>query len=376
MQLAIVAAGFSGGEADQLRRSMAAWKRRGGLEPFEARLTEGMRERGYAPEFAAQLFEQIKGFGEYGFPESHAASFALLVYVSAWLKCHEPCVFTCALLNSQPMGFYAPAQIVQAAERQGVAVRPVNVNYSQWDCSLEKGAQKSPALRLGLRMVKGLSRQGGAQLVEARSSQPYSSVDDLAERAALGRKDYAALAAADALNDIAGNRYQARWAVAGIAEPAPVFPAMNFTEGQPLLHRPAEMASVIADYASTGVSLRGHPLALLRSELGSACKTAAELWGLADGSRVQVAGIVITRQRPGSAANVTFVTLEDETGFINLVVWQRIAERQRRVLLNATVLGVRGEIQKQDGVLHVIANQLEDRSSILQSLTVHSRDFH
>ena len=265
---------------------------------------------------------------------------------------------------------------MQAAERQGVAVRPVNVNYSQWDCSLEKGGQKSPALRLGLRMVKGLSRQGGTQLVEARSSQPYISVDDLAERAALGRKDYAALAAADALNDIAGNRYQARWAVAGIEEPAPVFPAMNFAEGQPLLHRPAEMASVIADYASTGVSLRGHPLALLRAELGSACKTAAELWGLADGSRVQVAGIVITRQRPGSAANVTFVTLEDETGFINLVVWQRIAERQRRVLLNATVLGVRGEIQKQDGVLHVIANQLEDRSSILQSLMVHSRDFH
>jgi error-prone DNA polymerase len=376
MQLAIVAAGFSGGEADQLRRAMAAWKRRGDLEPFEIRLIEGMRERGYAPEFARQVFEQIKGFGQYGFPESHAASFALLVYVSAWLKCHEPCIFACALLNSQPMGFYAPAQIIQEATRQGVSVRPVNVNYSSWECSLEKGPQNQPALRLGLRMVKGLSKQGGLRLIAARAFTPYRNIADLARRSGLRSKDHAALAAADALNDIAGNRYQARWGVAGVAEPTPLFSAMQFAEGQPLLRRPGEMESVIADYASVGASLRGHPLALLRPDLDPACRTAAELWNLADGADVYVVGLVITRQRPGSAANVTFVTLEDETGFINLVIWERVADQQRQVLLNATVMGVHGKVQKKDGVLHVIAKSLDDRSAKLQSLSAPGRDFH
>lgn len=376
MQLAIVAAGFSGGEADQLRRAMAAWKRRGNLGPFEERLVEGMRTRGYAPEFARQLFRQIKGFGQYGFPESHAASFALLVYVSAWLKCHEPAVFTCALLNSQPMGFYAPAQIVQAAERQGVEVRPVDINSSDRECTLERTDQGGLALRLGLRMVKGLSHRTAERVVEQRAMQPYSSIADLAARAAPGKKDYAALAAADALNGITGNRHQARWEVAGVEEGAPLFPVMQFTEGQPLLRPPTQMASVIADYASVGLSLREHPLALLRPQLDAGCKSAAELWELPDKSRVCTAGLVITRQRPGSAANVTFVTLEDETGFINLVVWESVAERQRRVLLNATLLRVRGELQKQDGVLHVIARQLEDRSAMLSNLQSRSRDFH
>ena len=376
MQLAIVAAGFSGGEADQLRRSMAAWKRRGGLEPFEERLMAGMHKRGYSEEFAQQLFRQIKGFGEYGFPESHAASFALLVYVSAWLKCHEPAIFACALLNSQPMGFYAPAQIVQAVERQGVEVRVVDVNHSFWDCTLERDEQGGGALRLGLRLVKGLSEQGAARLVAARAQRPYVSVGDLAARAVLGKSDYAALAAADALRAIAGNRHQARWQVAGIEQPMPLFPAPAFTEAKPLLQPPTEMTSIIADYGSVGLSLRQHPLALLQAELGPLRRTAAELWALPDKSSIYAAGLVITRQRPGSAANVTFVTLEDETGFINLVVWEQVAEKQRSVLLNATVLGVSGTIQKQDGVLHVIVKQLDDRSMLLNTLNSRSRNFH
>jgi error-prone DNA polymerase len=376
MQLAIVAAGFSGGEADQLRRSMAAWKRRGGLEPFEARLMAGMRERGYPVEFAQQLFRQIRGFGEYGFPESHAASFALLVYVSAWLKCHEPAIFACALLNSQPMGFYAPAQIIQAVERQGVEVRAVDVNHSFWDCTLERGGQGGPVLRLGLRLVKGLSEQGAARLVASRAQQPYTSVGTMAARAGLAKSDYAALAAADALQAIAGNRHQARWQVAGIEKPMPLFQVPEFTEARPLLQPPTEMTSIIADYYSVGLSLRQHPLALLQGQLGPLRRTAAELWSLPDKSRVYAAGLVITRQRPGSAANVTFVTLEDETGFINLVVWEQVAEKQRNILLNATVLGVSGEIQKQDGVLHVIVKHLDDRSMLLSGLNSKSRSCH
>jgi len=376
MQLAIVAAGFSGGEADQLRRAMAAWKRRGGLEPFEDRLMAGMRERGYPTEFAQQLFRQIRGFGEYGFPESHAASFALLVYVSAWLKCHEPAIFACALLNSQPMGFYAPAQIIQTVERQGVEVRVVDVNHSFWDCTLERGEQGVPVLRLGLRLVKGLSEQGAARLVASRAQQPYTSVAAMAARVGLAKSDYAALAAADALQAIAGNRHQARWQVAGIEEPMPLFPIPKFAEARPLLPPPTKMTSIIADYCSVGLSLRQHPLALLQRQLGPLRRTAAELWSLPDKSRVYAAGLVITRQRPGSAANVTFVTLEDETGFINLVVWEQVAEKQRNVLLNATVLGVSGEIQKQDGVLHVIAKHLDDRSMLLSGLNSKSRNFH
>ena len=376
MQLAIVAAGFSGGEADQLRRSMAAWKRRGGLDHFEKRLTNGMRERGYSPEFARQLFRQIKGFGEYGFPESHAASFALLVYVSAWLKCHEPAIFACALLNSQPMGFYAPAQIIQAARRQGVEVLCVDVNHSEPDCTLERAEPGKLSLRLGLSMVKGLSRIGAIRLFEQRGKLPYASVNDLAARTGLSRADYAALAGADALRGVVGNRYHARWQVAGVEDPLPLFHVANFAEGTPLLGEPDSMTSVIADYASVGLSLRQHPLALMRPELGRFCRKAAELASLPDKSSICTAGLVITRQRPGSAANVTFVTLEDETGFINLVIWENVADKYRQALLNATVLGVSGYTQKQDGVLHVIVQRLYDRSTLLRAFAPGSRDFH
>ena len=267
IKLAMVAAGFSPGEADQLRRSMAAWKRNGGLQRFEQKLVEGMRERGYSERFARQIYKQIEGFGEYGFPESHAASFALLVYVSAWLKCHAPAAFTAALLNSQPLGFYAPAQLVQDARRHGVEVRPVDVGASAWDCTLETTLTGQLALRLGLRRVKGLSKSGAERLVEARTTEAFMDVQDLMRRAELNRRDLEALAAADALVNLAGQRHQAYWAVLGIEAPTPLLAATTVNEASPLLRRPTEGEAIVADYGSLGLSLRRHPLALLRPRL-------------------------------------------------------------------------------------------------------------
>ena len=377
MQLAIVAAGFSAGEADSLRRAMAAWKRRGGLGPFEQRLIEGMSERGYSRQFAQQIFNQIQGFGEYGFPESHAASFALLVYVSAWLKCHEPAAFTCALFNCQPMGFYAPAQLIQSARRSGVEVRSVDVNWSEWDCTLEKTPSGVPALRLGLRMVRDLSEQGACRMVQVRAQGLFNSAQDLFERTGLDQCDCAALAAADALADIAGHRHQARWQVAGCEPPLPLLPSIKIPEGLPLLKTPTEGQAIAADYNSLGLTLRRHPLALLREQLRRhSISSADELWHMPGDRIVHAAGLVVARQRPSSAKTVTFVTLEDETGCINLIVWEAVAERQRQLLLNAVLLGVWGRLQRQDGVMHVIASQLEDHSLLLGELTAKSRDFH
>ncbi|MBL8226001.1 MAG: error-prone DNA polymerase [Chromatiales bacterium] len=376
MQLAVVAAGFTPGEADQLRRSMAAWRRRGGLGPFEERLIGGMLARGYAPEFAQQLFRQIQGFGEYGFPESHAASFALLVYVSAWLKHHEPAAFTAALLNSQPMGFYAPAQLVQCARRHGVELRPVDVNASAWDCTLEPLPGRQPALRLGLRLVAGLGGDAGERIVAARSSTPYASVQDLQERGRLDAGDLGALAAANALAGLAGHRHRAWWEAAGVEPPLPAFPVLRIAEGVPLLRRPGEGEEVVADYGALGLTLGPHPLALLRAALGErGVWTAEALWACADGELVHAAGIVTTRQRPGSASGVVFVTLEDETGYVNLIVWPTVAARQRRCLLESRLLGSWGRVQRQGDVLHVVAGQLVDYSALLGRLATRSRDF-
>jgi error-prone DNA polymerase len=376
MQLAVVAAGFTPGEADQLRRSMAAWRRRGGLGPFEERLIGGMLARGYAPEFARQLFRQIQGFGEYGFPESHAASFALLVYVSAWLKHHEPAAFTAALLNSQPMGFYAPAQLVQCARRHGVELRPVDVNASAWDCTLEPRPGRQPALRLGLRLVAGLGGEAGQRIVAARSAGPYASVQDLQERGVLDAGDLRVLAAANALAGVAGHRHRAHWDAAGVEAPLPAFPVLRIAEGVPLLRRPDEGEEVVADYGSLGLTLGPHPLALLRAALGRRGAMPAEaLWGCADGELVHTAGIVTTRQRPGSASGVVFVTLEDETGYVNLIVWPAVATRQRRCLLESRLLGTWGRVQRQGDVLHVVVGQLVDYSALLGRLATRSRDF-
>jgi error-prone DNA polymerase len=376
MQLAVVAAGFSPGEADSLRRAMAAWRRRGGLEPFESRLLDGMQARGYPPEFARQVYRQILGFGEYGFPESHAASFALLVYVSAWLKCHEPAAFTCALLNSQPMGFYAPSQLVQDARRHGVEVRGVAINHSDYDCTLERGGVGQPALRLGLRQVAGLGAATARRIVAARAGAPFDSVQDLRERAAATAGDLGALAASGALAGIAGHRHRAAWEVAGTETPLPLLPQPRFAEGLAMLRTPREGESIVADYASLGLTLGRHPLALLRARLDrEGVLSAAAVSACTDGSQVCAAGLVINRQRPGSAGGVTFVTLEDETGQVNVIVWRELGASARPVLLQASLLGVRGRVQREGGVLHLIARQLEDYSRLLGGLNWRSRDF-
>jgi error-prone DNA polymerase len=372
MQLAVVAAGFTPGEADRLRRSMAAWKRKGGLEPFQQRLVQGMLERGYRREFADAIYRQILGFGEYGFPESHSASFALLVYVSAWLKCHHPAVFCAALLNSQPMGFYAPAQLVQDARRHGVEVRPPDVCVSSWDCTLESGA-----LRLGLRMVGGLAQAAAARIVAARAQAAIGSVEDLAQRASLDRRDLHCLAAGGALAALAGHRRQAHWAAAGVRREAGVLREAPLRESLLLLPPPGEGEEIVADYASLGLTLGRHPLALLRPRLRAlGLMPAAALHARAHGSQGRAAGLVTCRQRPDTASGVIFVTLEDETGCVNVVVWRDVAERQRRTLLGARLLAVEGRIERDGEVVHLIAGQLEDRSALLGRLLAPSRDFH
>jgi len=376
MQLAMVAAGFTPGEADDLRRSMAAWKRRGGLERFEERLMSGMRERGYNQEFAARIFQQIKGFADYGFPESHSTSFALLAYASAWVKCHEPAIFTCALLNSLPMGFYAPAQLVRDARAHGVEVRSVDVLASERDCTLERRQDGEPALRLGLRLAKGLSETGAERLVAARRVRPFASVQDLAERAQLDRRDLSALADAGACARLAGNRHRAVWEVAGVESSLPVFPEIKIAEGIPMLAAPTEGQNVLADYRSLSLTLGRHPLALLRERLRARhLLTASDLSAVPHGARVSTAGLVITRQRPSSASGVIFITLEDETGQVNLIVWPGIAEAQRRHFLEARLLEVHGELQRQGEVTHVIAARFMDLSRWLGTLAAKSRDF-
>lgn len=376
MQLAVVAAGFTPGEADQLRRAMAAWKRRGGLGPFEDKLIDGMRARGYQESFARQLFQQILGFGEYGFPESHAASFALLVYVSCWLKCHEPAAFCCALLNSLPMGFYSASQLIQDVRRHGVEVRPVDVNSSDWDCTLECASNGQAALRLGLRQVKGLPEAAGRRLAQERSVAAFRSVQDMAGRLGLQRNELGALAAAGALAVLDGHRHRARWTVAGIEAATPLFADLQRYEPAVMLKKPTEGQDLVADYQSLGLTLGRHPLALLRQRLAETrYLMSSDLAGIPSGRHVRVAGLVITKQRPGTAGGVTFVTLEDESGYTNLIVWKKTAEQQRQVLLNARLMGVEGELQIEGKVIHIIARRLIDHSELLGDLTVTSRDF-
>lgn len=363
MQLAIVAAGFTPGEADELRRSMGGWEREGDLARFEPKLIGGMLERGYEEAFARRIFQQIKGFGEYGFPEAHATSFALLVYDSAWLKHYEPAAFACALLNSQPMGFYAPAQLVRDAREHGVEVRPVCIEASDYDCTLERRIDGEPALRLGLCLVKSLSQKGAKRIPSVRAERAFANVQDLAERAALDRGDLEALAAAGALAELSGNRHLAFWEVAGIERPLPLALSSDVDEGSPLLHAPTPWQSVIADYQSIGLTLGAHPMKLLREELPDLdWSRAADLARLANGAAVRVAGLVLMRQHPGSAKGVTFLTLEDETGPVNIIVWERIGNEQRRPMVDSRLLEVQGELQRAEGITHIIARRLIDRS--------------
>jgi error-prone DNA polymerase len=414
MQLAIVAAGFSAGEADHLRRSMAAWRRKGGLEKFEERLIEGMAARGYHEAFARQIYQQILGFGEYGFPESHSASFSLLVYVSCWLKRYHPAAFTAALINSQPMGFYAPAQLVADAKRHGVPVRNVDVTVSMWDCTLEKAGSGStfslasgaailrrsgtekvepdpafpddppetwgargPALRLGLRMIAGLSEAGAARLVAARGEHAFASVADLAHRAKLDRRDLEALADAGALAALAGHRHDAVWNVAGVERLPGLIAGSTFHEQEPALPVPTEGEDVTADYRRLGLTLGRHPVALLRARLAARRLLPAEaIRALPHGRLARTAGIVIGRQRPDTASGVVFVTLEDETGATNVIVWRDLGDRQRRELLGARLMAVYGKVEREGEVVHLLAARLVDLTPMLGGLETRSRDFH
>ncbi|QWA31205.1 error-prone DNA polymerase [Pseudomonas sp. RC3H12] len=378
MELAMVAADYSPGEADQLRRSMAAWKRHGGLEPHRERLIAGMLRNGYERAFAERIFEQIKGFGSYGFPESHAASFALLCYASSWLKCHEPAIFICALVNSWPMGFYSPDQLLQEARRQGIEVRPVDVFHSEWDCTLEALGENELAIRLGLRQIRGFSEDDARRLEQARAQRPWRDVEDLCLRAGLDGRARARLADAGALRGLAGDRHQARWQVAAVQAQLPLFAEVGSTLEQAVaLPAPSIAEDLVADYDTLGTTLGPHPLTLLRTRLRAlGCRSSRELAGVEHGDSIAVAGIVVGRQRPQTASGVTFVTLEDEHGMVNVVVWRDLAERQRRELVGSKLLKVSGRLEQESGVRHLIARRLEDISPLLQGLDVRSRDFH
>ncbi len=420
MELVMVAAGFSAADADRLRRAMAAWRRNGNIGPFEARLKEGLRERGYSEDFARRLFRQLEGFASYGFPESHAASFALLAYASAWLKRHHPAAFLCALLNSQPMGFYAPAQLVQDARRHGVAVRPVDVRHSGWDNGLEyddgneepnrrvdeprSGAihhtahkdpqrlatarwwnalrfstlpEAAPAVRLGLRQIGGFSRDAAERIEAARRERPFNSVTDLAARASLDARHLRLLARADALVHLAGHRREAAWAAAGVRVQGDLFDGLAPREVAAQLATPTEGENLVDDYASINLTLGRHPLALLRAHLARRRFVPLQAVNESeDRTLVRAAGLVTGRQRPGTAGGVVFVTIEDETGVGNVVVYTHLVDKQRRELLNAGLLGVYGQVQREGRVVHLVAKRLVDLSAWLGRLAARSRDFH
>ena len=440
MQIAMTAAGFTPGQADQLRRAMAAWKRRGGLEPFREQLVEGMLARGYKPDFAERIYSQIKGFGDYGFPESHAASFALLTYFSAWLKCHHPAAFACGLLNSQPMGFYAPAQIINDVRRHRVKVRPVDVQFSGWDCGLETlrdqgpgirdqdrrsalhgrraepddgsvvGVQGSgfrvqddssatsgpghrprradlrdghdeaprhsnPAIRLGLRMVKGLKADSAERIVAARADRAFRDVQDLAVRARLDRGQLKTLAESGALKGLAGHRRRARWEALAVQRQGDLLDSASITEVRTPMRPPDALSELLDDYASTGLSLDHHPAALLRRTLGPRVRTARALRETADGTPVEACGLVTHRQRPGTASGVIFLSLEDETGIINVIVWPKLIERYRKEVLQGQILRVAGTLQNANGSQHLIAKSLHSEDQRLAGLRAGSRDF-
>ncbi|MET0280116.1 MAG: error-prone DNA polymerase [Steroidobacteraceae bacterium] len=377
MRLAEVAAGFTPGEADQLRRAMAAWKRRGGMERFEQKLLDGMRERGYTEQFARSIMAQIRGFSDYGFPEAHAASFALLAWVSSWLKFHHQAAFTAALLNSQPMGFYGPGQLLRDARDHGVELRPIDAGASDVDCTLEPGADGQPALRLGLRCVHSLSAAASERIVAARRVAPFDSLRDLGDRAQLARHDMEALAAAGALAGFDDHRHLAFWSVAGYLPPLRAAPDPAREAAQPLLRPPTPGEDMLADYRSMGFTLGPHPLQLLRAQLARRqVLNASQLQEMPAGAQVRVAGLVTARQRPQTASGVTFVTLEDESGHVNIVVWRQLGERRNRALVDSMLMEVSGELQRESGVTHVVARDLIDRTQLVGALRFRGHEFH
>lgn len=422
MQIAMIAAGFTGGEADDLRRSMAAWRRKGGIEKYYAKIVDGMTTRGYERAFAEAIFEQIKGFSEYGFPESHAASFALLVYTSSWLKRHRPAEFLAGLLNAQPLGFYSPSQLVQDAKRNRVEVLPPDVMHSDWDCTLERAdgrvirptrrgvaadALDAPqldedgiaqdeegdpylesdealaidagpvAVRLGLRLVKGLQESSAARICRERRLSPFADAEDLARRTGLNQQQMTMLAAGDALASISGHRRQQMWDAAAQHAPPPLLATAPVQEDFLALPMAPEGEEIVFDYASLGLTLRRHPLALLRPLLRECgWMSASELNEAPNGRAVRGCGIVTVKQQPATAKGTIFISLEDETGDIQVIVHRDLWAKQRQVMLHARLMGVRGRWQRSGAVRNLVAGHLEDLTPMLGRLRTESRDFH
>ncbi|KEZ14538.1 Error-prone DNA polymerase [Sphingobium yanoikuyae] len=379
MRVAIECAGFTASEADLLRRAMATFKLTGGVSDFRDKLISGMVSRGYDQEFAEKTFKQIEGFGSYGFPESHAASFALIAYASSWMKCHHPDAFCASLLNAQPMGFYAPAQIVRDAREHGVEIRPIDVNASRWDCTLEEGRGRYKAVRLGLRMARDLANADAAAIVTARGDRPFTSIEEIQQRAGVGRGALDRIGDADGFGSLGADRRSGLWAVKGLGNAAlPLFAAADERAGKlreeaieptVILAEMGEGAEVVEDYRASGLSLRAHPVAFLREELKARRMiTCEQLRTTRDGRWIELAGLVLVRQKPGSAKGVMFITLEDETDLANLVVWTNVFEKNRRTVLGASMMGVRGQVQREGEVIHVIAQRLDDLSGMLASV--------
>jgi error-prone DNA polymerase len=380
IKLAMVAAGFSAGKADQLRRAMASWGKNGNFDHFEKDLIEGMLARDHSLEFAQRLFKQMRGFGAYGFPESHAASFALLVYVSAWLKCHYPAAFYCALLNSLPMGFYSASQLIQDARRHDIEIRAIDVNHSNVEHTLENTAiERAPALRLGLCLIDNLGKVAAERIGDARVQQPFTDIADLQRRAQLSGTQLTALIAGGALEVLSGHRHRAHWQALAIPAAIPLTENVQHDyDDRVCLAAPTEIENIVADHNSTGLTLRRHPMVLLREHfpLFRSCKKQTELSGLNQGRFVRVAGLVTGRQRPGTKSGVIFITLEDETGNISIVVWKDVQLRCREALLKAKVLMIKGVVETDNTVVHVLAGELIDCSKYLQAMQLKSRDFH
>jgi error-prone DNA polymerase len=395
MQVAMVAAGFSPTEADQLRRAMAAFKFSGGVNKFQDKLIAGMLDNGYTREFAERTFRQLEGFGSYGFPESHAASFALIAYASCWMKCHHPDVFLAAILNAQPMGFYAPAQLVRDAREHGVEVRPVDINLSEWDCTLEPRNGEREAVRLGFCMVRSLNQKDAEQLVDrrqfsriaaSRALNRFSTVEEVWRRASVPVATLRHIAAADGFSGIGLSRREANWAIKALRdEPLPLFAASDATadvlrpeavEPQVTLAPMTQGHKVVEDYRSIGLSLRGHPLSFLRETLGSrGYQPCSILREASHGKRISIAGLILVRQMPGSAKGVMFITIEDESANANLIVWPSVFEKNRRAVLSASMLGCRGKVQKANGVIHLIVEEVYDLTADLRTVSGLDRNF-
>jgi error-prone DNA polymerase len=376
MQISMLCAGFTPGQADGLRRSMAAWRRKGGLEKYYPLIVEGMTKRGYEKAFADQIFEQIKGFSEYGFPESHAASFALLVYASCWLKCNHPAEFLAGMLNSQPLGFYSPSQLVQDAKRHDVVVKPPDVMYSDVDCTLED-LPNPPTVRLGLRLIDKLPAAAMQRIVDARAVAPFESAEDLSRRAGLEQHEMKFLAAADALMSLAGHRRNQVWEASALRSTPLLLRDAPVHEEVFELPAAPEGEEIVWDYASLGLTLRRHPLALLRERLTQRnLLSAQDLQDMPDGRWVRYCGIVTLRQQPETASGTIFISLEDETGVVQVICWKSLRVEQRYVLLKSRLLAVSGHWQREGAVANLIAKELEDLTPLLGRLGTASRDFH